>query len=342
MPAQPKVVKVRGNLKNYPWGQQSGLIEFQAGADQQPHAELWFGNHASGPSIEAATNQPISSEPASPLLVKILAIAKPLSIQVHPDQSFATKNFEKLNLSDRNGKDEILIALETVWAFAGIKPDQDRMKIAIKLQLNSQQENFASQCKEIFGLSETALHAKINLLKTSLTSEIEKVVFEQLSAAYPNDPGVLVAGFLQFHELKPGEGLHVPPGCPHEYLQGRAIEVMTNSDNVFRMGLTNKLIDRENSLKVLGKNTIEKFSAGVEYKPSANFKVKFLEDCTYQLENTGYQVVLCLAGEARFESQASREVLNPGEALLISEEIIGKLIVKGRVTVAIHREDGRL
>lgn len=342
MPTQPKVVKVRGNLKNYPWGQKNGLIEFQVSADQQPQAELWFGNHAAGPSIEIATNQPVSSEPELPLLVKILSIAKPLSIQVHPDRNFATKNFEKLNLSDSNGKDEILIALETVWAFAGIKPDEDRIKTAIKLKLNSQQENFESQCQEIFGLSEKAVKEKINLLKTSLTNETEKLVFEQLSAAYPSDPGVLVAGFLQFHELNIGEALHVPPGCPHEYLKGRAIEVMTNSDNVFRMGLTNKPIDRENSLKVLGKNTIEKFSAVGDYKPSANFEVKFLEDGTYQLESTSYQVLLCLAGEARFESEAIREVINPGEALLVSGEIVGKLLVQGRATVAIHQEDGRL
>lgn len=342
MPAQPRVVKVKGNLKNYPWGQTNGLVDFQASSNQQPHAELWFGNHAAGSSFETESNKPISNRPELPLLVKILAIAKPLSIQVHPDQDFASINFEKLNLSDKNGKDEILIALETVWAFAGVKPKEDRIKIARELKLNSLNKDFKSQCQEIFELSNEAVREKIALLKSSSLAEREKLVFENLTSAYPNDPGVLVASFLQFHELNPGEGLHVPPGCPHEYLQGKAIEVMTNSDNVFRMGLTAKPIDKENSLKVLSDAPVQKFLKGSNYKPSANFEVKLIENAVYALSKESYQSVLCLTGEVKFESSEASQRLAPGEALLISGQITGKLIVKGRAAVAIHREDGRL
>lgn len=342
MPAQPRVVKVTGNLKNYPWGRKNGLTEFKVLASENPQAELWFGNHSAGPSFEVSTGEPLATVPAFPLLVKILAIGKPLSIQVHPNQDFAEQNFEKLKLSDKNGKDEILIALETVRAFAGIKSDNVRSQVAKSFQLNSFDKDFLSQCNEIFNLSKNQIEEKLTLLQNSFSDDTERKVFSDLVKTYPNDPGVLVASLLQFHELSPGEGLHVPPGCPHEYLSGLAIEVMTNSDNVFRMGLTNKPIDRDNSLKVLGDESFTRFPAGGTYKPRASFEVKLLHDTTYQVAKCDYQVLLCLTGTAVFDSQKQKYSLAPGEALLISGEITGDLVVTGRATVAIHGEDGRL
>ena len=342
MTSQPRVVKVRGNLKDYPWGLENGLAEFNVSKNDQPQAELWFGNHPAGPSFKTETGEQVANQPEFPLLVKLLAIGKPLSVQVHPDQKFAQANFEKLKLSDKNGKDEILIALDKVWAFAGIKTSAERLKIAKNINLISCDLDFVNQCREIFQLSSSALEEKIADLIASLPEGTEKSVFENLKENYPHDPGVLVASLLEFHELNPGEGLHVPPGCPHEYLRGLAVEVMTNSDNVFRMGLTNKIIDRENSLKVLNNSSIQKFSSGDTYQPRAKFEVKLLNNVSYEVNNHDYQVLLCLSGEAVFEFEEVKYRLTPGEALLLSGEITGNLTVRGRVTVAIHQEDGRL
>lgn len=342
MSSQLKVVKVRGHLKNYPWGQLDGLSAFQADPNVQPQAELWFGNHPAGPSAAVTTSEAISSQPEFPLLMKILAIAKPLSIQVHPSQFFANENYAQLALSDKNGKDEILIALDTVWAFAGAKEASDRKKIAHQLKLASFEQDFSSQCSEIFSFSDQEISERIDLIAEIFNKEEENTVFKDLIANYPQDPGVLVAALLQFYELKPGEGLHVPPGCPHEYLKGKALEVMTNSDNVFRMGLTNKPIDRNNALLVLSDDSVEKFSAGVEYKPKANFEIKLLEDSVVELTSESYQVMLCLAGTATIEIADSEHTLLTGEALLVSGAATAKATINGRVSVAIHKEDGRL
>lgn len=342
MPGQLSVVKVKGHLKNYPWGQIDGLLEFQADSNVQPQAELWFGNHPLGLSTEVASNNPINKQPEFPLLVKLLAIAKPLSIQVHPSEFFANKNYDQLSLSDKNGKDEILIALDTVWAFAGIREKAERVEIARQLNLASSDQNFASQCSEIFKFSDQEISGRIELITQVFNKEVEATVFKNLIENYPNDPGVLVATLLQFHELKPGEGLHVPPGCPHEYLKGKAIEVMTNSDNVFRMGLTNKMIDRDNALAVLTDAAIERFAVGSIYKPKANFVVELLEDAVTQLSGESYQVVLCLTGSTKIEIANKEENLRPGEALLISGPVTAKATIQGRASVAIHREDGRL
>ena len=177
MPAQPRVVKVAGNLKNYPWGRKNGLTEFKVLASENPQAELWFGNHSAGPSFEVSTGEPLATVPAFPLLVKILAIGKPLSIQVHPNQKFAEQNFEKLKLSDKNGKDEILIALETVRAFAGIKSNNVRSQVAKSFQLNSFDKDFLSQCNEIFNLSKNQIEEKLTLLQNSFSDDTERKVF---------------------------------------------------------------------------------------------------------------------------------------------------------------------
>ena len=342
MSSRLKVVKVRGHLKNYPWGQKDGLLAFQADRNVQPQAELWFGNHPAGQSAEVATSAVLSSKLEFPLLVKILAIAKPLSIQVHPSQLFANENYSQLALSDKNGKDEILIALDTVWAFAGIRENSDRKRIAHQLKLASFEQDFSSQCSEIFSFSDLEIGERIDLIAEIFKDEKENTVFKNLIENYPKDPGVLVAALLEFYELEPGEGLHVPPGCPHEYLKGKAIEVMTNSDNVFRMGLTNKPIDRKNALLVLTDDVVEKFSSGVEYKPKSNFEVKLLEDTVVELRSNSYQAMLCLAGTARIEIADGEHTLVPGEALLVSGAATAKATINGRVSVAIHKEDGRL
>jgi mannose-6-phosphate isomerase len=49
--------------------------------------------------------------------------------------------------------------------------------------------------------------------------------------------------------LKKGEGIFQPEGMPHAYLEGQNVEVMANSDNVLRAGLTDKHIDVPELLK---------------------------------------------------------------------------------------------
>lgn len=342
MTPQPKVVKVEGFLKNYAWGRIDGLAEYLQEPQQQPQAELWFGNHPAGPSLDLATNLPVLTEPAAPLLVKLLTIGQPLSIQIHPDKNFAENNFKKLKLSDRNEKDEIIIALDTVWAFAGIKNINERAQILRKLNLSLETNVFAEQIKNFFLLTSKQVTEKINLLNQIIEDEIERKVFKTLIDYYPQDPGVLIAGLLQFHVLDPGEALHVPPGCPHEYLRGTALEVMTNSDNVFRMGLTIKPIDIENSLQVLTNKTVKRFSKGKSYKPEAIFEILDLINSKVTLPESSYRVLLCLAGEVKIKLELAAFQAKKGEALLISDSGEIEVEVNGRAVVAMTSSDGSI
>lgn len=345
MSAQPKVVRVSGFLKNYHWGKENGLKEFLADSTVQPHAELWFGNHASGPSKNLATNKPVDIHQPAPILVKILSIGQPLSIQVHPDKDFAQANYEKLGLADPNQKDEILIALEPVWAFAGVKPKSERILLLENLAIAAASDSLSDQIQAIFALSQTQLNEKISSLINLVRQGEDKVlieVFDELIAHYPTDAGVLVASLLEFHQLLSGEAIFVPAGCPHEYIKGTAIEVMTNSDNVFRMGLTIKPLEIAHALAALKDVAVSKFAASTKYSPGGGFEVLDLSDTDVKLPTTQYRVVLALAGNVAARINEESMHLSAGEALLVTDHTSLDLTLNGRAIVADFVKDGRL
>ena len=80
----------------------------------------------------------------------------------------------------------------------------------------------------------------------------------EIDEFFPSDPGILAALLLNRFSLEPGQALALPPGVMHSYLRGTCIEVMANSDNVLRGGLTAKHIDVDALLHV------------VDFAPSSN------------------------------------------------------------------------
>ncbi|NMN00080.1 mannose-6-phosphate isomerase [Bifidobacterium sp. DSM 109958] len=68
------------------------------------------------------------------------------------------------------------------------------------------------------------------------------------AAAFPGDPSVLALLMMNPVRLEAGESVFIPAGTPHAYLHGMAAEIMTNSDNVLRAGMTPKHKDIGNLL----------------------------------------------------------------------------------------------
>ena len=85
--------------------------------------------------------------------------------------------------------------------------------------------------------------------ETEFAAEAKTVL--ELGERYPGDAGVLAALLLNRLTLRPGEGIYLPAGNLHTYLHGVGIEVMANSDNVLRGGLTPKHVDVPELLRVL-------------------------------------------------------------------------------------------
>jgi mannose-6-phosphate isomerase len=215
--------------------------------------------------------------PMLPFLFKVLAAAEPLSIQAHPDLPLAEEGFERenrqgipLDAPERNYRDahhkpECICALTPFWALYGFRPPAQILKLLRVLcpsELAGELSAFAGQC-DVFGLR----HFFIGLLRMKQTRR-QVVIAEALSnlpAAedetlawiaklahyYPEDIAVLAPALLNVCRLSPGQALYLPAGVLHSYLGGMGIEIMANSDNVVRCGLTPKPIDVAELLRVL-------------------------------------------------------------------------------------------
>lgn len=75
--------------------------------------------------------------------------------------------------------------------------------------------------------------------------------YARIAHHFPGDPGVIAAMLLNYVELQPGEALFLGAGVPHAYLDGLGVEIMANSDNVLRCGLTPKHIDVPELLRIV-------------------------------------------------------------------------------------------
>lgn len=213
-----------------------------------------------------------------PFLFKILAAAEPMSMQVHPNRQQAAAGFARenalgipLNAFDRSYKDsnhkpEILYALTEFDALNGFRPIDEIIEIMgelqhpavagplIKLRANPDREGLKRFFRAVMTMGtaetrETTAQAIRVVNKQGPEPASEWVI--RINQLYPGDVGVLCAMMMRFIRLQPGQGLFQGPGTLHACLQGIAIELMANSDNVHRAGLTRKHIDVPQLLKTL-------------------------------------------------------------------------------------------
>ncbi|WP_345310294.1 mannose-6-phosphate isomerase, class I [Kocuria gwangalliensis] len=282
-------------IQNYAWGSRSVLATMQGRPvpSEQPEAELWMGAHPSAPSvIEVGGHSTSLVEvlPDLPFLLKILAIAAPLSIQVHPStqqakEGFARDNDQRVplespsrNYKDDRAKPETVVALTNMWLLAGQQTGAQLRELAQELRLNwlSWAAGEPSALRAALTLSEehaadsvrACVSAAARLRRTRLAhlpeanddvalgptaTQLERAVhvIELLDHHYPGDPGMLVALCMNLVHLHPGQAVHTPPQQLHAYISGTAVEIMGCSDNVLRAGLTQKHMDVPELLSVL-------------------------------------------------------------------------------------------
>lgn len=251
--SEPTVIA--GALQPYAWGRHNAMLPFKPEAPSGPQAELWFGTHSTAPSAHIAGR--VAAVGESPLLMKILAAATPLSIQVHPDAAgirlLQSDSATAALLSDSTVKDEALIAVEQFDVLAGLRSVESALQV------------FASAgtaCADVVAALATgsrldAIRILLSQLRVADTEAMcaemdgnEARIMRQVLATYAADPAVLVAFMLQPRTLQPGDAMFVPAGSVHAYVNGLGVEVMTSSDNVLRLGLTPKTIAVDAALAI--------------------------------------------------------------------------------------------
>jgi len=369
MPVRP----IEGVLRRYEWGSRTAIPELLGvEPDGRPAAELWFGAHPDDPSPagDVALDDLIAADPAGtlgrvvadrfgphlPFLLKILAAETALSIQVHPTLEQARAGFAaedaagvdltapQRNYHDPNHKPELLSALTPFEALCGFRPvlatrtlladlavpeleyladalggdDPLRAGFVAALTLDDPGPAVAAVSERVAGV------------------EDERVRGVQLAAAdFPGDVGVLVALLLNYVRLAPGEAIFLGAGNVHAYLRGAGVEIMANSDNVLRCGLTPKHVDVPELLKTTAFTELAEprwpAIGGTFAVPVPDFRLTRLEvEEPTGLDDPGPLVVLCTEGDLR----VAEVPLTPGRAAFVPAGTATTLAGRGTAFVA--------
>jgi mannose-6-phosphate isomerase len=222
-----------------------------------PYAELWVGTN---PPLESYLGQQHLSEVTGslPYLLKILSIAKPLSIQVHPNLSQA----QLLHASkphiypDANHKPELCVALTDVELLYGLKTEADMRTVLDAVPelalLLAEETTIKGRILRLFRDEiETKRLVNQYVERTIASSDPYAQLAQLLNRDFPDDTGIFFALLMNHIVLKPGEGIFVDAGIPHAYLSGDCVEAQACSDNVARCGLTPKPKDIDTMLSVI-------------------------------------------------------------------------------------------
>jgi mannose-6-phosphate isomerase len=215
-----------------------------------------------------------------PYLLKILDVKDMLSIQVHPTKSNAKKEFAAenqknipltaphRNYKDDNHKPELMLALSGFWLLHGFKP-ADTLKAILE---RTPELNFLLAIFTTGGYYE--LYRTVMEMDQEIVNETLQRLLDRIIPAYQNnqlqkteedfwaaraaltynEPGKIDRGIFSIYlfnllHLQPGEAIFQDAGLPHAYLEGQNVEIMANSDNVLRGGLTPKHVDVNELLK---------------------------------------------------------------------------------------------
>ena len=207
-----------------------------------------------------------------PYLLKILDVKDMLSIQVHPNKQAAEQGFKKenalaipltapnRNYKDDNHKPEMMVALSDFWLLHGFSP-----LIAEQLDAYAFLKGFKEifQAEGIRGLYQQIMEMPQEAINQLIAPHINAIMplyeANELPKTSPDfwaaravhnfcgdghfDRGIFSIYLFNILNLKPGEGIFQGAGLPHAYLEGQNIELMSNSDNVLRAGLTPKHVD---------------------------------------------------------------------------------------------------
>jgi mannose-6-phosphate isomerase len=295
-----RIALLKNPLQEYAWGSRSFIHELlgKPSPGRKPLAEMWMGVHPNGPSLVSwdrhwmPLGEFIGKDPKKalgssvarnfsnklPFLFKVLAAAKPLSIQAHPNRDQALKGFRseedrgiafdapERNYKDHNHKPEIFCALSSAWLLKGFRKREECLALMERFDIpplvaplrrllgKNKGEGMKPFFKALLGLhGEEQARAILEVGKFIKSHALGDPTFTwviNLSRAFPNDIMALSPLFLNLIRLEPGEAIQISPGTLHAYLQGAGVELMANSDNVLRAGLTSKHTDLNELLKV--------------------------------------------------------------------------------------------
>ena len=368
------IYKIKGKVQHYAWGGSAfipSLLKIDNSADQN-FAEYWLGTHPLAPSVEQSTGKTVAeliNPNTIPYLLKILDVKDMLSIQVHPSKKSAEEMFEKenkagipINAPNRNYKDdnhkpELVVALGEFWLLHGFKkPDELKVTLQQIPELNFLLDSFGDSdyqnlYREVMEMPQKQVNEKLQPLLDRIVPIYEKNQLQKNTADFwaaraaktynsPNriDPGIFSIYFFNLVELKKGEGVFQDAGVPHAYLEGQNVEIMSNSDNVLRGGLTKKHIDVPELMKHVRFEAIDPvilrprekgpeemvYETPVEDFKLSSFRLKKGEESRFSTDSA--DIILQIEGKSTIREPGTDINLSEGEAALVLPGSVVQLI----------------
>ncbi|CAM3872409.1 mannose-6-phosphate isomerase [Xenorhabdus thuongxuanensis] len=288
-----------------------------------------------------------------PFLFKVLCAAQPLSIQVHPDKTSAEIGFAKenaqgipldsaqRNYKDDNHKPELVYALTPFKAMNAFRPLSEIAQlldyvsaahpdIQTFLQQPTEQ-NLSLLFSQLLNMQGEQKHLAMAVLKSALNCHQGEPwdTIKRMTSFYPDDNGLFAPLLLNIVELEPGQAMFLYARTPHAYLDGVALEVMANSDNVLRAGLTSKHIDVSElmaNLDFIPKAADTLLTMPRQEKDALNYPVPVNDFCfsvysvseqPISLENHSASVLFCVEGQAVINTDKQQLRLLSGESIFL-------------------------
>ncbi|MGI5250639.1 mannose-6-phosphate isomerase, class I [Actinacidiphila glaucinigra] len=238
---------------------------------------------AADPGGELGTPAVERFGPRLPFLLKLLAAGSPLSLQVHPDLAQAAAGFADeeargipvdaphRNYKDANHKPEMIVALTPFEGLCGFRHPEETADLLTGLGVDSlkpyadllrahpEEAALREVLTAVLGAERAAMAGTVDEAAEAASRLAAEggphadayAAYAAIAHAYPGDPGVIAAMLLNHVRLQPGEALFLGAGIPHAYLSGLGVEIMANSDNVLRCGLTPKHVDIPELLRIV-------------------------------------------------------------------------------------------
>jgi len=298
-----KIYKLKNQIKHYDWGSKDIIPEFLGFENKEglSFAEVWMGTNNSAPSLAHEDDNLIElKEIAGELkyLLKLIAVDKPLSIQAHPNKRQAYYGFKKeteagidINdpkrcYKDKNCKNELLCALTPFTLMIGFRKPE-----------------------EIVTSVNDASPEQLKLIKS-------------LETFYPQDPAIYSPLYLNLVSLNPGQAIYIPAGVLHSYVSGFGIELMNNSDNVMRGGLTSKYIDTAGIKEIVDTEPYYPDIISIDLKNSSmvckDFSLTYIQGNGSEIKLDGCGPAICIVTKG--EIKTCGLVLKKGESFFIPQD----------------------
>lgn len=294
-----------------------------------------------------------------PYLFKVLDVKEMLSIQVHPTKLEAAKGFEaeeatgipinapERNYKDKNHKPEVMVALSEFWLLHGFKPVtelerllEDVQEFNILLAL-FKREGYKGLYQFVMEMGQDQIDAMLTPL---IRHELRRKANNELTKAQPGwwvsklfegkneikaiDRGVFSIYFFNIVKAEKGEAVFQGAGVPHAYLEGQNVELMANSDNVLRGGLTSKHIDVSELIKhtlfagvspnVMKGNSIDAIEKNYPC-PVPDFGINKIEidGNIYGSVARSFEIIIAIDGAAIINAGIANLTIKKGESVAV-------------------------